>query len=87
MYFNDVISYICTIHALLILTVSERFENVHFHGHQHGTILVATIKYVVTFVMKVLFDSRVLHSEQDKESDHQTEQSHGFRQSKSQDSI
>jgi len=49
--------------------------------------LVATIKYVVTSVMKVLYDSRVLHSKQDKESDHQTEQSHGFRQGKSQDGI
>lgn len=30
MYFNHVISYICTIHVF-ILTVPERFENVHFH--------------------------------------------------------
>lgn len=31
MYFNHVISYICTIHVFLISTVSERLENVHFH--------------------------------------------------------
>lgn len=37
--------------------------------------------------MKVLSDSRVLHSKQDKESDHQAEQSHSFRQGKSQDGI
>lgn len=87
MYFNHVISYICTIHVLAFLTVSKRLENVHFPWHQHGTILVATIKYVVTSVMKILSDSRVLHSEQDKESHHQTEQSHGFRQGESQDSV
>lgn len=37
--------------------------------------------------MKVLYDSRILHCKQDKESNHQTKQSHGFRQGKSQDGI
>lgn len=62
--------------------MSESLENVHFHD-TNTEHLVATIKYVV----KVLNDSRVLHSKQDKESNHQTEQSHGFRQGKSQDGI
>lgn len=87
MYFNHVISYICTIHALRISTVSESLENVHFHETNTEQFLVATIKYVVTSVMKVLYDSRILHCKQDKESNHQTEQSHGFRQGKSQDGI
>lgn len=42
---------------------------------------------ICSHICKVLYDSRVLHSKQDKESDHQTEQSHGFRQGKSQDGI
>lgn len=86
MYFNHVISYICTIHALLLTSVWKTWKCT-FPWHQDGTILVATIKYVVTSVMKVVYDSRVLHSKQDKESNHQTEQSHGFRQGKSQDGI
>lgn len=76
-------------HVFSLLVQSYQPEkNVQFR-HQHGTILVATVKYVVTTVVKsafTLFDL-FLHGEQDQESDHQTEKTHSFRQGESQNGI
>lgn len=78
MHFNSVISYICTMHVFSLFIQSYQPEkNVQFR-HQHGTILVATVKYVVTTVVKSAF-TLFLHGEQDQESDHQTEETHSFR--------
>jgi len=77
----------------LFLQSSHPEKNVQFQ-HQYGTILVATVKYVVTTVVKSAFTyglfglfSLFLHGEQDQESDHQTEETHSFRQGESQNGI
>lgn len=85
MYFNHVISYICTIHVsvwqcLKDLKMYIFMTPIRNNFGSHNKICIHHIgnASVVT---------AVLHSKQNKESNHQTEQSHGFRQGKSQDSI
>ena len=82
MHFNSVIFvHFLQYMVLIIWTASNRLQNVHVQDTDTGTILVATC------VIKGMGDSRGLHSEQNEESDHQTEETHGFGQGESQDGV
>jgi len=70
---------------MFILTVSEGLENVHLHDT--NTDNFGSHNKICSHICTEIVMTAVLHGKQDKESNHQTEQSHGLRQGKPQDSI
>lgn len=67
----------------------EDFIFIHFLSQRPtADVLVATAKICSHNCTKCVYvTSRFSHGEQDQESNHQTEEPHGFRQSKTQDGV